>query len=644
MPGSGLEFRPTDEQRRALVQRIVASKEFQRANRLRDFLLYIVDGTVANSPHELTETLIGHRVFGRPAMYNTGEDSIVRTEARILRQRLERYFTGEGRDEPIVLEIPKGAYVPAFHRRDSSIVGDERRAAHEPVPVRRLPKHFIFVFIVLAGIGAAAAGLTGWRILSAKAIAPEAIAPMPEHSEGLVNLEASDVRLVKSFQWAKQRALAYTYTRDPVGDWYDSTAGNRYAFCMRDVSHQSTGAAVLGLSSHTRNMLRRFAASISAERSWCGFWEINKDGFPAPMDYRDDKHFWFCLPANFDLMQACYRQLLWTGDQTYFDAVFSNFYDRTVTDYVQAWDLKRDGVMKSSPDVRPRGIPSYYQGNPRPLVGADLVAAQYKGYRVYAALQEQRGGPGSLSQRLAAEYREKARALQVQFNTQWWNPVQNRYYSLLLPDSTPYPGSIADTNVFPLLFELTESDLKTNAALDSLEKNRPPFDQTLSYLPEVLFQYGRNDSAYQYLLELADPNFRGRGMPEIVFAFVGATSSGLAGMLPDAPHHTLQTLPRLPKELQWVKLTHVPVLRNKVSIRHSGITESSVTNEAGPVFQWKVSFPAHASNRGDILVDGSLVPAWIEERVNHQIVVSASIPVKPGQTRTAKYLTPGSSN
>jgi hypothetical protein len=56
-------------------------------------------------------------------------------------------------------------------------------------------------------------------------------------------------------------------------------------------------------------MLRRFAASISASRDWCGFWEINKDGFPAPIDYRDDPHFWYCLPANFDVMAACYRHL-----------------------------------------------------------------------------------------------------------------------------------------------------------------------------------------------------------------------------------------------------------------------------------------------------------------------------------------------
>lgn len=66
-----------------------------------------------------------------------------------------------------------------------------------------------------------------------------------------------------------------------------------------------------------------------------------------------------------------------------------------------------------------------------------------------------------------------------------------------------------------MLFGLTEPGIRTSAALDLLEKNRPEFLQVLSYFPEILFQYGRNDSAYQLLLELADPNVPIRGLPEV---------------------------------------------------------------------------------------------------------------------------------
>jgi len=622
---------PPQPECRALVERILSSKEFQRATRLRDFLTYVVDRKLADSPQEVTEVLIGHRVFGRPANYSTGEDSIVRTEARILRQRLERYFSKEGLSEPIVLQIPKGSYLPVFQRRDSPPV---EPLAQSPPPE---PYKNLAIWIVSCACALVIA-LAAWRILKTPVPPPvEAVATPPAvRAVGAVELESSDPQLVRSFQWAKERALGYMHTGDPVGDWYESTGSSRYTFCMRDVSHQSAGAAVLGLAGHTHNMLHRFAASISQSRDWAGFWEINKDGFPAPADYQDDQHFWYCLPANFDVMQASYRQFLWTGDVSYFDSVFSNFYDRTVTDYVSTWDHDNDGLMQSGPRARPRGIPSYYQQKPVPLIGADLVAAQYEGYRVYAAIERQRGVRGSLSEKLAEEYEAKAQGLRARFNTEWWNPIQNRHYSLMLPNHHFYAGYVAEANVFALLFGLTDEGLKTEAALDSLEKNRPQFDQKLSYFPEILFLYGRNDSAYRYLLELTDPNFRGRGMPEIVFSVVGSVATEMAGISPDARTHTIETLSRLPTAVEWLKLSHVPVLRNEVAIRHQGF-ESSFTNQTGPLVQWKASFPIQkiiAPPR--ILVDGVSALVTVEQHLNHQVVASVTVPVRPGQTRTAK--------
>lgn len=613
---------PAGQECRELVGRILASPEFRRAKRLSEFLNYIVECKLAGAAHDATEGIIGHRVFGRPDTYNTGEDSIVRTEARILRQRLEHYFTEAGGSETIILEVPKGSYVPIFHPREVPPIVPPSGRSWRPF---LLP---LAVCLVAGGIGA-------WY-LHRPVLSPSPIRP----ASGLVGIEASDAKLTSGFRWAKQLALANTYTGDAIGEWYESTAGTRHAFCMRDVAHQSLGASALGLSAHTRNMLRRFAVSISAERKWCGYWEINKDGFPAPADYQDDQHFWYCLPANFDIMQACYRQFLWTGDSSYFDSAFSNFYDRTVTDYVAAWDPNHDGLMESSPKARPRGIPSYYQEDPKPLAGGDLLAAEYKGYLVYASMQEHRGLPGSLSQKLSEEYREKAQAIRIRYNTEWWNPVQGRYYSLMLPDHSFHAGYIADVNVFALLFGLPEDGVKTSAALDSLEQNRPPFDQTFSYVPEILFRYGRKVTAYRDLLELMDPNFRGRGMPEVAFAVIGAITTGLMGISPDATRHLIETLPMLPNDLEWVGLTQLPVLQNEIDVRHAGTKETMVTNRKGPGFYWKASFaypgPLEATGRApEILLDGARVRASIEHRLD-QRVISVTAPVRSGQTRTAR--------
>jgi hypothetical protein len=308
-----------------------------------------------------------------------------------------------------------------------------------------------------------------------------------------------------------------------------------------------------------------------------------------------------------------------------------------VTDYVAAWDQNRNGIMESSPQVRPRGIASYHQQQPNLLVGADLIAAQYTGYLTYAAIQQQKGTHGSLSDELASEYLAKAQALRFRFNTEWWNPIQNRHYSEMLADHRFYEGYVAESNLFALLFGLTEDGLKTEAALDSLEKNRPEFDQNLSYYPEILFRYGRNDSAYRYLLELTDPNFRGRGMPEAAFAVIGDTAAGLAGISPDARQHTVETLSRLPKVVEWVKLVRVPVLENEVTVRHRGVAETTFTNQAGPPIQWKASFSVVSKHtQAQLSLDGKAVPANTQLGVNRQSVISVLVPVGPGQTRTVK--------
>jgi hypothetical protein len=124
---------------------------------------------------------------------------------------------------------------------------------------------------------------------------------------------------------------------DPAGDWYEAALPGRQAFCMCDTAHQCMGAHMLGLTGYTHNMLHKFAENISESKDLCSYWEINRENLPAPADYLDDAHFWYNLPANFDILDACYRMYTWTGDQTYLnDPVFLNFYRRTVHEYESA--------------------------------------------------------------------------------------------------------------------------------------------------------------------------------------------------------------------------------------------------------------------------------------------------------------------
>src|SRR6266436_4851838 len=102
------------DERWRLVQRIVSSTPFQKSTRLRDLLQYVSEQTIHGNAHELTEQHIGNALFHKPSDYSPLEDSSVRVHARQLRLKLHEYFDEEGRNEPVVLNIPKGSYAPVF--------------------------------------------------------------------------------------------------------------------------------------------------------------------------------------------------------------------------------------------------------------------------------------------------------------------------------------------------------------------------------------------------------------------------------------------------------------------------------------------------------------------------------------------------
>jgi hypothetical protein len=103
--------------REDLVRRVLSSATFQKSSKLRAFLLYICRCALDNQPASATEQQIGIHVFQRSPGYNPGEDNIVRSQARLLRIKLEHHFAHEGKDEPVVITVPKGRYLPAFEPR-----------------------------------------------------------------------------------------------------------------------------------------------------------------------------------------------------------------------------------------------------------------------------------------------------------------------------------------------------------------------------------------------------------------------------------------------------------------------------------------------------------------------------------------------
>lgn len=110
-----------DDPRWQLARRIATSGTLGRSQRLGAFLLYVVDRHIRDRTDEITEQQIGVLVFGRAEGYDANDDNIVRSYARNLRKRLDEYFATEGKEETLLIEIPRGGYAPAFSLRTAEV-------------------------------------------------------------------------------------------------------------------------------------------------------------------------------------------------------------------------------------------------------------------------------------------------------------------------------------------------------------------------------------------------------------------------------------------------------------------------------------------------------------------------------------------
>jgi len=407
----------------------------------------------------------------------------------------------------------------------------------------------------------------------------------PSIEKGRIEFSSSHPDLNRGFDWAKGQAQAYVFEGDPVGMWFEAALPGREAFCMRDVSHQALGAMALGLRPHIENMFRKFAENVAGSRDWASYWEINRYGEPAPVDYRSDEDFWYNLPANFDVIQAIWTVYEWTGNDAYLeDPAFLEFYRRSLTDYVAAWDPDGDGLMESPPENGIRGIPTYWEGDgPRAETGADLVAAQFAANRAYARILHQRG-----EGKLAATFETAARELQEIYNEGWWNPETERFNTALLPgggfDDSPLPLG----QVYPLYFDLVQEGPRRNKMVDQLPDGE--MVELNAYLPEILYRNGAYDRAFRALQVQLDPALERRDYPEVSFTALGHVVAFLMGVRPLASAEVVETRSRLTNDITWAELNHLPVLSNEIYVKHSGRTWSKLRNDSGGPLRWRAAF------------------------------------------------------
>jgi TolB-like protein/Tfp pilus assembly protein PilF len=142
MPSGELQI----EAVRLQLERVLASPGFIRNERLSRFLRFVVDQQLEGQGSVLKESLIAIEVFGRKPDYDPKRDSIVRREAALLRSRLVEFYASQGRSDAVVIELPKGSYIPVFRIAEGS----------QP-PRRRIWLRVAFAVVLVAVVAGA-----GW--------------------------------------------------------------------------------------------------------------------------------------------------------------------------------------------------------------------------------------------------------------------------------------------------------------------------------------------------------------------------------------------------------------------------------------------------------------------------------------------------
>ncbi len=106
--------KPTDNDLQAALARVIASDTLRDSSQLTAFLRFVVEAALRGESHQIKAYTIAVEALGRSENFDPQTDPIVRIAAGWLRRALERYYDGDGATDSVVIDIPRGHYVPRF--------------------------------------------------------------------------------------------------------------------------------------------------------------------------------------------------------------------------------------------------------------------------------------------------------------------------------------------------------------------------------------------------------------------------------------------------------------------------------------------------------------------------------------------------
>jgi hypothetical protein len=413
--------------------------------------------------------------------------------------------------------------------------------------------------------------------------------------DGKLALYSDDANLNSIFAWAVNSSdKKIGNDNDAVGPWYEAALPSREAFCMRDVSHQCMGEEINGHGKQNLNMMSKFAENISRSKDYCSYWEINRYNKPCPADYVSDDDFWYNLNANFDVMQACLKLYLWTGETKYISSpIFSRFYNLTVTKYIDSWQLSPEQIMQRNDIMNndttllktkfpvTRGLPSYMEQQDGIKVSSDLIAAIYCGLKAYAYMQKMKG-----NDEMNARYSSLADKYADLYNSTWFNAASNNCYAYCVKDKGLMMGDNGWTSVFPLWFGICNPKC-ISQMLDTMEQTKTNIEN-ITYYSVIYYKYGRANSGLNFIYNLYKD--KRRDYPEVASAIIEGFVRGMAGVDANYKDNMIITLPQIPGNAKLVVVKNIHVFDGYISVLHDSNIKTVFVNNTGKSVVWRAAF------------------------------------------------------
>ncbi len=144
-------------EKRAELRRVLESRYFAKARKKSRFLEFICEQAFQGQADQTSEYLVGVEVYERGENFNPHEDSIVRVQAHEIRKSLNQFYTHEGKESGIRLELPPGHYVPRFSHPGN---GKSAPARTGEAPSRQSSSRTAWAVALCFALLSAALGLT----------------------------------------------------------------------------------------------------------------------------------------------------------------------------------------------------------------------------------------------------------------------------------------------------------------------------------------------------------------------------------------------------------------------------------------------------------------------------------------------------